>query len=167
MQHNMYQTGFSWQQWVAEHSCIISHASQLRLWKWCMSQVVTFNICTAGVYNPEQHTMVYLLWTKGHLAKDIHKNILPVHGKNCLSHKFLYLWFQKFTQGYMKLEDNDRPGHPLKITTDVAVGQVEEITQTGRRGAIMDTTECSHMLFYSTVISCLHFWKVCARWDSR
>jgi len=38
-----------------------------------------------------------------------------------LSHNTVYKWSEKFAQGHMKLEDNDRPSCPAEIPTDEAV----------------------------------------------
>jgi hypothetical protein len=35
------------------------------------------------------------LWTKGLNTKDIHKEILPVYGGKCLSHKAVHKWVKK------------------------------------------------------------------------
>jgi hypothetical protein len=39
----------------------------------------------------EQHTVVHFLWVKGHWAKDIHEDLLPVYGEKCLSCKLIGL----------------------------------------------------------------------------
>jgi hypothetical protein len=35
----------------------------------------------------KQHSVATLLWAKGLNANDIHKEMLPVYGRKCLSHK--------------------------------------------------------------------------------
>jgi hypothetical protein len=38
------------------------------------------------------------LWAKGLNAKDIHKEVFPVYGEKCLSHKAVHNWVKKFSQ---------------------------------------------------------------------
>jgi transposase-like protein len=49
---------------------------------------------------------VFILWAKGLDAKDIHKEMFPVHGGMCLSHKAVHNWVKKFSQGHLKVADN-------------------------------------------------------------
>jgi hypothetical protein len=39
------------------------------------------------------------LWAKRLIAKGIHKEMLPVYGGKCLSHKAVHNWVKKFSQG--------------------------------------------------------------------
>jgi hypothetical protein len=41
-------------------------------------------------------------------AKDIHKDIFPVYGGKCLSHKAVHNWVEKFSQGRSKVADDTR-----------------------------------------------------------
>jgi hypothetical protein len=47
----------------------------------------------------EQRSVVRFLWAKGLDAKDIHKEMFPVHGGKCLSHKAVHKWVEKLSQG--------------------------------------------------------------------
>jgi hypothetical protein len=40
----------------------------------------------------EQRSFVRFLWTKGFVAKDIHKEMFPVYGGKCLSRKADHTW---------------------------------------------------------------------------
>jgi hypothetical protein len=40
----------------------------------------------------EQRSVGPFLWTKGLNTKDIHKEMLPVYGGKCLSHKDVHKW---------------------------------------------------------------------------
>jgi hypothetical protein len=44
--------------------------------------------------------VVCFLWAKGLPAKDIHEDVLPEAGENCLSRKAVYNWIEKFAQGF-------------------------------------------------------------------
>jgi hypothetical protein len=46
----------------------------------------------------EQRSVVLFLWAKGLNAKDIHKEMLPVYGRKCLSRKAVHNWVQKLSQ---------------------------------------------------------------------
>jgi hypothetical protein len=44
-------------------------------------------------YNTEeQRSFVRFLWARGLSAKDIHKEIFPLHGGKCLSRKAVHNW---------------------------------------------------------------------------
>ena len=53
------------------------------------------NTCTTI----EQRGIVRFLWAKGMAAKDIHKEMLPMYGKHCLSRQADHNWVQNFSQG--------------------------------------------------------------------
>ena len=61
----------------------------------------------------EQRAVIRFLWAKGCAAKDIHKQMLPVYGENCVSRKSVHNWIEKFTQGRSQLADNNRTGRPV------------------------------------------------------
>jgi hypothetical protein len=71
----------------------------------------------------EDHSVVCFLWVKGCLARDIHKHIFPVHGKNCLSCEVVYNCVEKFDQGHSKLEDNESLVYSVETATSVAVSR--------------------------------------------
>jgi hypothetical protein len=50
-------------------------------------------------------------------AKDIHKEMFPVYGGKCLSHKSVQNWVEKFSQGHSKVADDARPGAEVAKTT--------------------------------------------------
>jgi hypothetical protein len=43
------------------------------------------------------------LWPNGLNAKDIHKEMFPVHGGKCLSREAVDNWIEKFSQGRSKV----------------------------------------------------------------
>jgi hypothetical protein len=43
----------------------------------------------------EQTSVVRFLWAKGLSAKDIHMQMFPVYGGNCLSRKAVHNWVDK------------------------------------------------------------------------
>jgi hypothetical protein len=53
----------------------------------------------------EQHSFVRFLWAKELNAKNIHKEIFPVYGGNCLSRKAVHNWVEKFPQGRTEVAD--------------------------------------------------------------
>jgi hypothetical protein len=46
-------------------------------------------------------------WPEGLNAKDIHKEIFPVYGVKCLSRKAAHSWVEKFSQGRLKVTDDE------------------------------------------------------------
>jgi transposase len=65
----------------------------------------------------KQRSVVHFLWAKGLNAKDIHKEMFPVYAGKCLSHKVVYNWIEKFSQGHSKVADDAQPGHPVETVT--------------------------------------------------
>jgi hypothetical protein len=59
----------------------------------------------------------FFLWAKILNAKDIHKEIFPVYGGKCLSHKAVHNWAEKFSKGRKKVADDARPGAEVAETT--------------------------------------------------
>jgi hypothetical protein len=47
------------------------------------------------------------LWANGLNAKDIHKEMLPLHGGKCLLHKVVHNWVEKSSQRRSKVADDD------------------------------------------------------------
>jgi hypothetical protein len=49
---------------------------------------------------------LYFLQAKELNAKDIHREMFPVHGGKCLSRKAVHKWVEKFSQGRSKVVDD-------------------------------------------------------------
>jgi hypothetical protein len=65
----------------------------------------------------EKRSVVGFLWAKGLNVMDIHKEMFPVYGGNCLSRKPVQNWVEKFSQGRPKIADDARPGAEVADTT--------------------------------------------------
>jgi transposase len=71
-------------------------------------------------YNTEeQRSVVRFLWARGLSAKDIHKEIFPVYGGQCLSCKAFHSWVEKFSQRRSKATDDARQGVKVSETAIV------------------------------------------------
>jgi transposase len=95
----------------------------------------------------KQRPVVPFLWAKGLLAKDIRKEMFPVYGEKCLSHKAVHNWVEKFSQGRSKVADDDRPGRPVEIATEVTEQRMEELIRADRKmtiGTVATALGCSH-----------------------
>jgi hypothetical protein len=55
----------------------------------------------------EQRSVVHFLWAKGLNAKDIHKEMFSVYGGMCLLQKALLNWVEKFSQGRLKVANDE------------------------------------------------------------
>ena len=53
----------------------------------------------------EQRGVVRFLWAKNMEAKDIHKEMLPMYGENCLSRQAVHNLVQKFSEVRTSIED--------------------------------------------------------------
>jgi hypothetical protein len=72
-----------------------------------------FEECTTE----NQRSVVCFLWAKRHTAKDIHKEMFPVYGGKCLSHKVVHNCVEKFSQGHSKVTDYAQPSRPVDTVT--------------------------------------------------
>jgi hypothetical protein len=59
----------------------------------------------------------FLLWAKGLNANDIHKEMFPVYGEQCLSRKAAHNRVEKFSERRSKVADDARPGMEVAETT--------------------------------------------------
>jgi hypothetical protein len=66
-------------------------------------------------------------------AKNVHKEIIPVYGVECLSCKELHNRVEKFSQGSSKVTYEAWPGHLVEIATEATVQRVEELIQADRK----------------------------------
>jgi transposase len=73
----------------------------------------------------DQCSVVHFLWVAGLSAKDIHKDMFPVYGGKCFSHKAVHNWVERFSQGRSKIADDAQPGRPVEISTEATVQRVE------------------------------------------
>jgi hypothetical protein len=60
-----------------------------------------------GCITEEQRTVVGFLWAKGLSAKDIHKEMFPVYGGNCLSRKAVRNWVDKRGKNFADDEETE------------------------------------------------------------
>jgi hypothetical protein len=66
-------------------------------------------------------------------AKDIHKEMFPVYGGKCLSHKRFTTGSRKFSQGRSKVAVDARTGHPVGIASEATMQRAEEFIRVDRR----------------------------------
>jgi hypothetical protein len=69
----------------------------------------------------EQRSVVPFLWAKWLNAKDIQKEMFPVYGGKCLSHKPFNNWLEEFSQGRLKAADDAQPSRPVAQVVDTTV----------------------------------------------
>jgi hypothetical protein len=128
--------------------------------------VGVLEVCTTK----EQRSVVRFCGKKGLTAKDIHKEMFPVYGGKCLSHKAFHNLVEKFSQGRSKVADDARPDRPVEIATETTVQWVEELFRADRRITIDSVATAlgySHGLAYSIMRDCSKFWRVWAWWVAR
>jgi hypothetical protein len=56
----------------------------------------------------EQRSVVRFLWAKVLNPEHIRKEMFPVYGGKCLSHKAVHNWVKKFSQGRLKVGNDVR-----------------------------------------------------------
>ncbi|KAG8227149.1 hypothetical protein J437_LFUL001693 [Ladona fulva] len=140
-----------------------------------MSQSVSGSQCKmAGVLNEctreEQRAAVRFLWAKGLSTEEVHREMHPMYGDNCLSRKAVCNWIQMLNKGRENIRDRERPGRPAEVSTEATVQRVEQIIRNDRRVTINDVARavgCSHGTAYNIMHEQLKFRKICARWVPR
>jgi hypothetical protein len=70
-----------------------------------------------------QCSLVLFCEEKGLNAKDIHKEMFPVYGGKCLSHKAIYNWVEYSLKGFKSC----RPHFPVEVAAEATVQGVEEL----------------------------------------
>ena len=115
------------------------------------------NTCTAT----EQRGVVRFLWAKDVSAKDIHKEMLPMYGEQCLSRQAVHNWVQKFSEGRTNIEGEHRVCRPVEIATPANLQLVEDIIRADSRvtiDAVATAIVCSHKCLY--VIIPIRFFSI-------
>ena len=115
----------------------------------------------------EQSAVVCFLWTKGLSTEELHCEMCPVYGDNCFSQKTVFNWIQEFNKGRQSIRDLERPGCPVKVSTEARVQCVEQIIHNDRCVTINDVVHavgCSHGTAYNVMYEQLKFRDVCAWW---
>jgi hypothetical protein len=59
--------------------------------------------------------------------------MFTVNGGNCLSHKAVHSWVEKFSQGRSKATDDVQPGRLVDFAAETIVQQVKWLIQADRR----------------------------------
>jgi len=62
------------------------------------------------VYHDRTVWRCAVFWAKDMVAKDIHKEMLPMYGEHCLSRQVVHNWVQNFSEGRKSIEDEHRVG---------------------------------------------------------
>jgi hypothetical protein len=109
----------------------------------------------------KQRSVVRFLWTKGHSAKDIHKEIFPVYGGKYLSRKAVHNFVEKFSQGRSKVADNARSGAEVTETTGknfFAAGFDALVKRWDKRINVGGGYVEKYMFFPGTNIRCFTFY---------
>ena len=89
-------------------------------------------------------------------AKDIHKEMLPMYGKHCLSRQAIHNWMQKFSEGRTSIEDEHRAGRPVEIAKPETLQRIEYIIRADRRvtvDAVATAIGCSRGQAFGRTLS--------------
>jgi hypothetical protein len=65
-------------------------------------------------------------------AKNINKEMFPVFGGKCLSHKAVCNWVEQFSQERSKVADDAQLGRPVETATEAIMQRVEELIRADR-----------------------------------
>jgi len=76
-------------------------------------------------------------------AKDVHKEMLPMHSEHCLSRQAVHNWVQKFSEGRTSIENEQRAGRPVEIATPETLQRVEDAA--GFQGFVKRWDKCLNL----------------------
>jgi hypothetical protein len=57
-------------------------------------------------YRRATFCFAFILWPRGLIVKDIHKEIFPVYSRKCLSPKAVHNWVEEFSRDRAKVADD-------------------------------------------------------------
>ena len=135
-----------------------------------MEQLLQDGSTPEYVYHDRRAWRCAVFVGKDIVAKDIHKEMLPMYNEHCLSHQAVHNWVQKFSEGRTSIEDEHRVGRPVEIITSTTLQGVKDINWTYRRVTIDSVATafgCSHGQAYNMTHEQLGFHKMCSRWVPR
>ena len=84
----------------------------------------------------EEHAVVHFLWAKELSTAEVHRVMHPVYGDNCFSRKTVFSWIQEFNMIRQSIRDQERPGRPAEVSTEVTVQRVQQINSNDRHMSI-------------------------------
>lgn len=87
-------------------------------------------------------------------------------GERTLKKTAVYDWYNRFQQGQETVQDNDRSGRPVCVTSAL-VGEIKEMLDSDRRITIrdlVDRTDSSYGTVFNIIHNELGMRRICARW---
>nr|CAI5834752.1 unnamed protein product [Callosobruchus analis] len=109
----------------------------------------------------EYRSVIKFLTKKGLTPKIIKERLNGVYGQSSISYWVVKEWAKRFRMGQKFLEDDERPGRPVKVITEDKVALVEELVLSDRR---LKVKEIAKMAKLSDTTDPLGTQKVSARW---
>jgi histone-lysine N-methyltransferase SETMAR len=117
--------------------------------------------------NLEQRAVIRFLQAEGVKTTQIYSRMKAQYGCNCLSKSSCYEWTKAFKEGRVEIQDDERSGRPVDISTPETIRNIEQLILADRRVKIDDIAErlgVSHGSVHKIVHEMLGFNKVSARW---
>ncbi|CAK9827675.1 Protein GVQW3 [Anthophora retusa] len=122
--------------------------------------------CTAE----EQRAVIRFLVAEGVNGSEIHARMLKVYGNKCLHRSNTYKWVEQFKNGRESVDDAQRSGRPVQVSTSSLEFRIDEIIRDNRRttvemiaGKVSTSVGTVHNIIHNK----LQYKKTCARWVPR
>ncbi|VVC45157.1 Hypothetical protein CINCED_3A017279 [Cinara cedri] len=100
-------------------------------------------------------------------STECYKLLQEAYGGNSLSRARVFEWYKRFSEGRESTEDDQRPGHPVTLSTPERVTKINQIVRADRRMSIRMIAEAVNAdkeTVRKILHEDLHMTKVCASW---
>ena len=91
--------------------------------------------------NTEQRVNVKFCVKHGKSATETYHLLKKDYGDECLSRTQVFEWFKRFKEGREEIRDDQCPGRPSTLKTEVNIEKIGEIVRQNRRLSIRAITE--------------------------
>ncbi|UYV69306.1 hypothetical protein LAZ67_6003196 [Cordylochernes scorpioides] len=122
----------------------------------------------------ELRSVIRFFTAKNETAVNIHRNLVSVYGKECMSIQMVRRRRSWFLEGQQNVHDDERSGRPVTATDNAAVAAVRNVVKADRRVTIDEIMirlppgiEIGRSSIGTIMSDILNFRKVCARWVPR
>lgn len=132
--------------------------------------VMTSSSSPPSLPEPSKEAVRFYIWMRiqhGESASTIHADLVAQVGIKAPSYDTVARWMRDFRAGRSSLQDEDRPGRPVSVTTELAVDSVRAIVAddphcTARE--IAELLDISIGAAHTILTEKLGLRKICARW---
>lgn len=110
---------------------------------------------------------IFIEFKRGQTATQIHQQLLSAGVENVPSRTTVFEWWNRFNQGRMSMDDDERCGRPISVATEATLAKARKLIadepHLSLRMLAMEL-DCSKDTVRNILTSNLGLRKVCSRW---